>query len=743
MSTLGKITRRGLLLGAVAVAGGAAFGIYQVQKPVENPLSPDQGATLNPYVIIDQSGVTIIAPRAEMGQGVHTTLAALVAEELDVDWTSIRVEHGPPSSAYYNAALMHGALPVADYAMKDWQHSVVGGLGAVAKLLGLQVTGGSTSTVDAYEKMRYAGAGAREALKAVAADRLGVARASLRTESGFVIAPDNSRIAYADLAEEAATRAVPDVTLRPQAEWKLLGRALPRSDMRAKITGQAQYATDIVLPGLKFATIRICPHLGGGMASFDPAPALALPGVEQVIDMGNGIAVVGRNTWAAMEGAQAVDVQWTPSPLPTDMDGMFAAIEAAFDAEPNSTLRDDGDVATLPDAALSAEYRVPFLAHSTMEPQGATAWLQDGRMTIWAGNQAPRLCVQKAAEASALTKDAITLHTTFMGGGFGRRAETDTVAQVARLAAEMPGTPIRLTWSREEDMGHDFYRPAAIARMQGAVGDGRISHFNAAIAAPSVTRASMKRIMGRAPGGADKGHVEGAFDQPYAIPNYRVAGYLADLDVPIGFWRSVGASFNGFFHESFVDELAHAAGADPLAFRLAHVAPESPVAAGVLERVREMSGWDTPLPEGRARGVAMTWSFGTPTAVVIELARQGDRIHIDRAFMACDPGLVLDPGIVRAQMESGLIYGLSAAVMGEITFTEGRANQANFPDYDALRIHNTPRIEVAILNTNPHMGGVGEPGTPPSMPALANALFALTGTRARSLPLRDVANFGV
>lgn len=292
-------------------------------------------------------------------------------------------------------------------------------------------------------------------------------------------------------------------------------------------------------------------------------------------------------------------------------------------------------------------------------------------------------------------------------------------------------------------MGHDFYRPAAMARMQGAVDQGRISHFNAAIAAPSVTHAAMTRIIGSAPGGADKSHVEGAFDQPYAIPNYRVAGHLAELDVPIGFWRSVGASFNGFFHESFIDELAHAAGADPLAFRLAHVAPESAVAAGVLTRVREMSGWDTPLPAGRARGVAMTWSFGTPTAVVIELARQGQSIRIARAFMACDPGLALDPGIIRAQMESGLIYGLSAAVMGEITFTDGRADQANFPDYDALRMFNTPQIEVVILQDNPHMGGVGEPGTPPAAPALANALYALTGTRARSLPLRDVADFDV
>ena len=427
---LGQRSRgAGFLLGAVAVAGGAAFGVYHIRKPVENPLAPDQGATLNPYVIIDQTGVTIIAPRAEMGQGVHTTLAALVAEELDVDFASIRVEHGPPSAAYYNGALMHGALPVADYAMKDWQHSVVGGLGAVSKLLGLQVTGGSTSTVDAYEKMRLAGAGAREALKAVVADRLGVNRAELRTEDGAVIAPDDRRIPYADLAEEAAARPVPDVTLRPQSEWKLLGRALPRPDMRAKITGKAQYATDIQLPGMKFATVRICPHLGGGMAGFDPAPALAMPGVEQVIDMGNGVAVVARNTWAALEGARAVDITWTDSPLPADMDGMFAAIEAAFDTEPNSTLRDEGDATTLPDGAISAEYRVPFLAHSTMEPQGATAWLQDGRMTLWAGNQAPRLCVQKAAEASGLAEDAITLHTTFMGGGFGRRAETDAVAQ--------------------------------------------------------------------------------------------------------------------------------------------------------------------------------------------------------------------------------------------------------------------------------------------------------------------------
>ncbi len=740
MSRLGKITRRTLLVGAVAVAGGAAFGVYQIRRPVENPLRPEEGATLNPYVIIDQAGISIIAPRAEMGQGVHTTLAALVAEELDAEWESVRVLHGPPAAAYFNGALAHGALPVADYAMRDWQRSLTEGIGAATKLLGLQVTGGSTSTVDGFERMRLAGAGAREALKAVASERLGVDVEQLRTEAGRVIAPDGTEIDYRDLAEEAATRPVPRVELRPASEWKLLGRSLPRSDMRAKATGTAQFSTDIVLEGMKFATVRICPYHGGGMASFDPAPALEVPGVEQVLDLDNGVAVIARNTWAAMQGAEAARIDWTPSPLPATTEAMYDRIAEAFDARRNSRLRNDGR----PDdqtAQIEVEYRVPFLAHSTMEPMGATAWLKDGHLTLWVGNQAPREHEKVAAEAAGIAREDVTLHTVFLGGGFGRRVETDITRQAAQIAAMLPGTPIRLTWSREEDMRHDFYRPAAIARMRGAVENGRATLFDAKIAAPSVTQQAIGRLTGRSMGRPDKGHVEGAFDQPYAIPHYRVEGHLADLDVPIGFWRAVGNSFNGFFHESFIDELAHAAEADPLQFRLDHIAPRSPVAAGVLEAVRDLSGWGERLRAGTGRGVAMTWSFGTPTAVVIELAREGGQIRIAHAYMACDPGLVLDHAIVRAQMESGLIYGLSAALMGEITFTDGRADQGNFPDYDALRMHNTPQIEVAILQNKPHMGGVGEPGTPPAMPALANALFDLTGERVRSLPLQNHAEF--
>ncbi|MCC5957583.1 MAG: molybdopterin-dependent oxidoreductase, partial [Natronohydrobacter sp.] len=389
MSRLGKITRRTALVGAVAVTGGVAFGYYQVQRPVANPLRPEEGATLNPYVIIDAAGIAIIAPRAEMGQGVHTTLAALVAEELDADWEQVRVLHGRPAAAYYNAALAHGALPVPDYAMKDWQRSLTAGIGAVTKLLGLQVTGGSTSTVDAFERMRLAGASARETLKAVAADRLGVAVGLLRTEAGRVIAPDGREIDYRDLAEAAAGRPVPQVALRHPYEWKLLGRSLPRTDMQAKATGAAQFSTDIVLPGMKFATVRMCPHLGGGMAGFDAAPALAVPGVEQVLDLGGGIAVVATNTWAAMQGAEAAVIDWTPSPLPATTEAMFDQIARAFDEKPNSRMRNQGK----PDdqaAQIEVEYRVPFLAHSTMEPMGATAHLQDGHLTLWVGNQAPR-----------------------------------------------------------------------------------------------------------------------------------------------------------------------------------------------------------------------------------------------------------------------------------------------------------------------------------------------------------------
>lgn len=744
MGRIRRYTRRAFMVASVAVAGGVAFGVWQARRTLPNPLQVAEGeATLNPWLILDGEGATIVAPRAEMGQGIQTTLAALVAEELDLDWQQVRVIHGPPAQAYYNGALMQGVLPTPEWKRSSWQIWIGEQAAVVSKTLGLQVTGGSTSTADAFHKMRLAGASAREALKQVAAARLGVAADRLGTEAGHVVAPDGRRIPYHDLAAEAATIDPPKPRLRNPGEWRLLGRSLPRVDMVAKVTGTAPFAIDIRLPGMKFAAIRRNPGLGAPMRGFDAAEALAMPGVERVVELDDGIAVIANTTWAAMQAAEAVRIDWAPAPYPAGTAAIFDRIAAAFDDKPNSTLRNDGAAGDPPigGALVEAEYRVPFLAHATMEPMTAAALLEGDRLTLWAGTQAPGFARRHAARALGLDEDRVTVHTTFLGGGFGRRAETDFSTIAARVAAAVPGTPVSVTWSREEDMTHDTYRPGAIARARGWVAGGRAAGFDMQIAAPSVARQAMRRLAGTGGGGPDKSTVEGACDQPYDIANYRVRGYLADLAVPIGFWRSVGNSFGGFFHESFVDELAHAAGADPLAFRLAHVRPAHAASAAVLEAAGEMAGWDSPKRPGTGRGVALTWSFGTPVAEVVEVEDRDGRIALTRAFIACDPGLALDPAIIEAQMVGGMIFGLSAAIMGEITFDGGAVEQRNFPDYDALRQTAMPEFSVRILQSGHGIGGIGEPATPPAAPALANAIFDLTGRRARSLPLWHAFDF--
>jgi isoquinoline 1-oxidoreductase beta subunit len=741
MSRAGRITRRAFLVTSVAVAGGVAFTVWKAREVPPNPLAPGDGAVaLNPWLILDGAGATVVVPRAEMGQGVSTTLAALVAEELDLAWEQVRVIHGPPAQAYYNGALMEAGLPYPNYALTDRQRWIGAQMAALPKMLSLQVTGGSTSTVDAFEKMRLAGATARETLKRAAAARLGRAVTELTTRDGAVIAPDGTAIPYAELAAEAAAIEPPEVALRDPAVWRLLGRPLPRTDMLAKATGTATFGIDVVLPGMRFATVRMNPRLGGPMLSHDPSAALALPGVERVIDLGTGFAVIASSTWHAFQGAGAVAVEWGPAPYPETTEDIFAAIAAAFDTEANSTLRDDGAVPPPAADDVIAEYRVPFLAHATMEPMNATALRTETGLELWCGTQSPVAARDKCAEALGLPPEAVAVRVTFLGGGFGRRGEVDYAVLAARLADAVPGTPVKLTWSREEDMRHDFYRPAAIGRYRGRVDGGRIAAFEGAIAAPSVTRQAMRRLAGFAPPGPDKGQVEGSFDQPYAIGNFRISGHLAEVAVPVGFWRSVGNSMNAFFHESFVDELAHSAGTDPLQFRLDHVRPAHAPSAAVLEAVGEMSGWGTEAP-GTAKGVAFTYSFGTPVAQVIEVADAGGRVRIARAWIACDLGRALDPAIVEAQMVSGLVFGLSAAVSGEITFAGGEVVQGNFPDADPLRITGMPEVQVRILETNPHMGGVGEPGTPPAAPALANAVFALTGRRLRELPLGKSVDF--
>ncbi len=746
MGRAATITRRTLLIGSAAVAGGVVFGYWKYRTPYDNPLTADLGAgeaALTPYVRIDQQGVTIIAPRAEMGQGVHTTLAALVAEELDVDLDEVRIEHGPASKAYFNGALLEEGVPFAP-TDTSWKAETMRAFTHVpAKFLGMQITGGSSSTPDAFIKMRSAGAAARQVLVRAAADRLGVDAGTLLTRNGAVIAPDGTELRYTELAMAAADIEPPaEPALKPPSEWRLLGKSLPRIDMLEKTTGTAEYSIDVRLPGMLYATVKTNPRLGGKMAGFDGARAEAMPGVKKLIALQDGVAVIASNTWYAFRAADAIRFDWGEAPYPASTAGMLESIEASFAEDfEDSQFRDDGDVETAMIEAdvLEGEYRVPFLAHATMEPMNATAWLRDGRLDVWVGTQFPTQALKEAEAITGLDADAIRIHTTYMGGGFGRRTEMDYIRQAITIAAALPGTPVKMTWSREEDMTHDVYRPAAIARFRGTVAEGKPSALDLRLSTLSVTESQMARIGMSPPPGPDTSIVQSAWDQPYAIENYRVTGYRTPVMLPVGYWRSVGASQNGFFHECIIDELAHAAGRDPLDVRLALMNHEP--SRKVLEAVAEMSNWGAALPEGHARGVAFVLSFGVPVAEVIEVADTGNGIRIVNAYAAVDVGTALDPANIEAQVQSGINFGLAAAISGEITIGDGRIQQTNFHQFDAIRMNQAPAIAVRVLENGDKIRGIGEPGTPPAAPALANAIFAATGRRIRELPLSKHVRF--
>ena len=737
------IARRSFLIGSAAILGGVAFGTWRYKTPYANPLQAAETeagvGAITPYVLIDPTGVTIITPRAEMGQGIQSTLAALVAEELDLPWEMVRVMHGPPARAYYNSVMLEEAVPFAP-TDTGWMAETLREASHVpAKFLGVQMTGGSSSTPDGYEKMRAAGAVARVALVQAAARRWGVDAAGLRTEGGAVVGADGARLAYTDLAVEAARVDLPEVPpLKPRADWKLLGKSLPRVDIPAKSTGTAQFAGDIRLPGMRFATVKMNPALGAGMVSHDAAAAEAMPGVDRVIALPGGVAVVAQTTWHAIQAAEAVMFDWAPAAYPPTSDEMRAQIAAAFTPDHiDATPRDDGDVTLATGEVFEAEYHVPHLAHATMEPQQATALLQDGKLTLWVGTQAPGFVRKFAAEAAGLTEDAVEVHTTLMGGGFGRRSEVDAGVYATLVAREMAGTPVLVTFSREEDMRHDMYRPMATGRVKAHLKDGRIEGFDFGICSPSIMETFAERV-GLPAMGPDATIAQGAWEQPYGFAHYRVMAYRAPRTVPLGFWRSVGASVNGFFHDCAVDELAHLAGADPLAFRLAHLTHDP--SRKVLEAVAEMSAWDNPRPN-RAMGVAYCLSFGVPTAQVIEVEDSPQGVRITGAWAAVDVGVALDPRNIEAQVSGAMVYGLSAAVRGEITFADGMVEQANFWDYEPLRINQIPDIQVRVLESGGKIRGIGEPGTPPAAPALANALFALTKNRVRALPLNKVFSF--
>ena len=745
MSRLGTIARRTFLIGSAAIAGGVAFGVYAYKREPKNPLLGQLGdgqVALTPYVRIDQTGVTIITPRADVGQGVASVLAALVAEELDVAWNDIRIDFGPPSAAYYNGAVTAEGLPFA--ATNDGliarQARVVGDV--MSKFLSLQITGGSSTVPDAYEKMRLAGAVARDVLLQAAAKRTGIAKEELKTSNGSVITPRGEALSYASLAADAARIDPPkDVRLKPEAEWRYLGKSMQRVDIVAKSTGTATFGIDIKMPGMVYATVRTNPRIGGGSKGFDASAAEKSRGVIAIVPITSGVGVIADNTWRAFKAAGLIKCDWGPSPYPSSSAAMFQAVAASFTAErQDSRLKDDGDVeaALLGAGVLEAEYKVPYLAHAPLEPMNAVVQLQDGRLDIWTGTQIPLFVVAMAAEVTGLRAENIHLHSLFSGGSFGRRLEHDYVRQAVELVKAHPGRPIKMTWTREEDMSHDVPRPLGMARMSGAVKDGKVEAYDLKLAYPSVTASWFGRL--RIPTfGPDTAIVAGAWDQPFRIPHYRVTGYRVPEMVPVSSWRSVGASGNGFLHDCFLDELIRAAGADPLKelIRLCWHEPSRKV----LEAVGEMSKWGSDPGKNRGRGIAFTLSFGVPVAEVVEVTNTPRGIKIDRVFVAADVGKVLDPENFENQVQGGVIWGLGHAINCELTYKDGVPEQTNFHAYEGLRLYRTPLIEVRATDNGSAIRGIGEPPVPPAAPALANAIFAATGKRIRELPLNKHIDF--
>ena len=592
MGKVKTIARRSFLIGSAAVLGGVAFGVWRAKTPYTNPLLKRLGegeAALTPYVKIDASGVTLITPRADKGQGAYHVQAALIAEELDVTLEAVKIDPGPPDRAYWNTAL---AAEAAEFNAPEEgfvQDALTGVLGSVMKFVGLQITGGSTTVPDGFIKLRAAGASARETLKLAAAEQLGVAVGDLRTEAGQVIAPDGTALRYEELAEAVAgMEPVQDVALRDPSEWRYLGKPMQRVDILAKSTGTQAYGIDFEIEGMVYAALKLAPAQGGGLVSYDASAALEMRGVSGVYDVSGGVAVVADNTWRAFQAAEAVEAEWSASDMPANMAEHWAALEASFvPSHQDSRVRDDGDVDTamLEGEAVTADYRAPYLAHAPLEPVSATVLVSDARVDVWTGTQIPRFVQATVAKIAGLDADAVHVHVLMMGGSFGHRLEDDVVRQAAEVAVQMRGVPVKLTYSRETDMAHDYTRQIAAAKMRGTVKDGRVQAYDLSIAMPSVIVSQMGR-QGLGVPGPDSQIVAGAFEQPFAIPHHRVTGYRADPLAPVSSWRSVGASTNGFFYNLGLEELIEAAGADPLEERLRLAS--DPLARKVLEAVGEM-----------------------------------------------------------------------------------------------------------------------------------------------------------
>ncbi len=754
MAKARKIARRTFLIGSAAIAGGVAFGIYKVKKPHDNPLEAglaDGEATFNPWVKVSDNGITLIAPHTDIGQGARSIQAALIAEEMDLGWDDFSVEAGEPSPAYFNTAMKDEGAPFRARDDGVAASSARGVVGALIKVMGVMATGGSSTVPDSYEKLRIAGAVARETVKRAAAERRSIPVESLTTDSAAVVLPDGERIAYTALAADAATLEPVDVVkLRDPADWRLLGKNMLRLDTVAKATGSETYGIDLKRDGMLYATARINPHKGGALLGFDATKARAMPGIVEIVELSNGVGVLADNTWNAFEAADAIDYDWGPAPFPPATDDHWTEIEASFTEERlDREWRKDGEFnsdaaspVTLPAHyfANSFEYRAPHVAHAPLEPLNATVLVTDSRADIWVSHQFPRFAEQFVADITGLDLADVHLHNQIGGGSFGHRLEFDNVRLAAELGMQRKGTPIKLTFKREDDFAQEYPRHNGIARIRGEVDTdaGEIRTLEIDVATPAVLSSQMART-GLPAAGPDLQLPAGIWDAPYAIENFRVRAYRVPELVPTSSWRAVGASTGGFFLESAIDELAYAAGADPLEERLRLV--DDAVARNVLEKAGELSGWGSDLGPRRGRGIALVFSFGVYVAEVVEVTDTDAGIRIDKVWAVTDVGPVLDPINFENQVQGGVVWGLGHAMNCELTYRDGRAEQSNYHQHAGMRLSQCPEIIVHNETRSATIKGIGEPPVPPAAPALANAIFDATGERLREMPFNKFVRF--
>jgi isoquinoline 1-oxidoreductase beta subunit len=709
--------RRGFLISAAAATGGLMLGFHlpsDTSRAVAAETT-DKGAEVNAWIVIQpDETVTIRVARAEMGQGIFTALPMLVAEELDCDWHKVRAEYASPAENFRR------------------KH-----------IFGSMLTGGSLSVRTSQDYLRTAGATARAMLIAAAAAEWNVPAGECEAADGVIQhAPTHRRVTFGQVAAAAAKLAPPhDVKLKPASAWRLIGQPVKRLDTPDKVHAKPVYGIDVRLPDMVYATVANCPVFGGKLKSVDQSKIEGMKGVHRVVPLDNAVAVVGEGYWQVRQALDALPITWDDGGNGgVDSASIGRLVHDGLTGSDAAVLRSDGDVSGVTRAAhtvVQAEYSAPFLAHAAMEPINCTAHVTADKVELWVPTQNADATLLLAAQAAGVDPSKVEVHVTFLGGGFGRRgaAVSQNFVPQAVAIAKAVGKPVKLLWSREEDVRCDFYRPTSAAKFVAGLDDsGGLLSWHLRLAGPSIAHTLAPSTITH---GADARMLEGLIDMPYAVPNILIDYAMRNTHVPVGFWRSVNHSQNAFFKESFIDEMAHATGQDPYQFRrtlLAH----NPLHLAVLDAAAKAAGWGDKLPAGVFRGIAHNEAYGTIVTQVVEASVSGKgEVRVHRVVCAIDSGHVVNPDTIQAQVQGAIVFGLTAALYGEITIKQGRVEQRNFDDYEMLRLADMPKVEVVLVPSGASWGGVGEPGLPPVAPALCNALFAATGKRIRALPLKN------